>query len=125
MKSKHPLGTERRRLRRLAFLGTSNPSCAICGESSPECLEVHEIPGFKRDPEATTIRCRNCHRKLHERLLSAGITMERERCPVERTAEAMRALSVTLREEAEALERWASVLNQIQGRNKHENKTCK
>ena len=79
MKNVHPLQAERRRQRRLALLGTENPCCAICGETSLECLEIHEIAGVKRDPNTRLIVCRNCHRKLTERLRDAGIPMLREK----------------------------------------------
>jgi hypothetical protein len=110
MKNVHPLRAERRRQRRLALLGTENPCCAICGETYPECLETHEIAGFKRDPNTRVIVCRNCHRKLTSRLMDAGIPMLRENCPLQRTGKCMLALAVTLRAEADALERWAAHL---------------
>jgi len=112
MKTLHPLRAERRRQRRLVLLGAENPCCAICGEASLECLEIHEIAGFKRDPKTKAIVCRNCHRKLTSRLLDAGIPMVRERCPLGRTGNWMRALAVTMHAEADALERWAMLLDQ-------------
>ena len=112
MKNVHPLRAERRRQRRLAILGTENPCCAICGETSLECLEIHEIAGFKRDADTRVIVCRNCHRKLTSRLMGAGIPMLRENCPLQRTGNWMRALAVTLHAEADALERWAHLLDQ-------------
>jgi hypothetical protein len=112
MKNVHPLQAERRRQRRLALLGTESPCCAICGETSLECLEIHEIAGVKRDPNTRLIVCRNCHRKLTERLRDAGIPMLREKCPLQRTGKWMLALAVTMRAEADALERWAHSLDQ-------------
>jgi hypothetical protein len=87
MKNVHPLKAERRRQRRLAVLRTENPCCPLCGETALECLEVHEIAGFRRDADSQTIVCRNCHRKLTSGLLDAGVPMVRERCPLERAAQ--------------------------------------
>ena len=111
MKNVHPIRAERRRQRRLAALRTENPCCPLCGETALECLEVHEIAGFRRDPDSQTIVCRNCHRKLTWGLLDAGIPMVRESNPLERTAQCMRALAVTMRAEADALDEWANSLD--------------
>jgi hypothetical protein len=119
MKNVHPLKAERRRQRRLADLRTENPCCPLCGETALECLEVHEIAGFSRDADAAMIVCRNCHRKLHTGLLDAGILMVRETCPLERTAQCMRALAVTMRAEADALDEWANSLDLSKREDQH------
>ena len=116
MKNVHPLRAERRRQRRLVLLGTENPCCPLCGEAALECLEVHEIAGFRRDADSQVIVCRNCHRKLTARLLDAGIPMVRETCPLERTAQCLRALAVTMRAEADALDEWANLLGFVETR---------
>jgi len=113
MKNVHPLRAERRRQRRIAALKAENPCCPLCGESAIECLEVHEIAGFRRDADSQVIVCRNCHRKLTSSLLDAGIPMVRESCPRERTALCLHALAVTMHAEADALERWANSLRSI------------
>ncbi len=110
MKNVHPFRAERRRQRRLEVLRTEIPCCPLCGETALECLEVHEIAGFRRDAQAEIIVCRNCHRKLTTGLLNAGIPMVRESCSLERTAQCLRALAVTMRAEADALDRWARSL---------------
>jgi hypothetical protein len=119
MKNAHPLKAERRRQRRLAALKAENPCCPLCGETALECLEVHEIAGFSRDPDSQTVVCRNCHRKLTSRLLDAGIPMVRENCPLERAAKCMRALAVTMRAEADALDRWANSLDLLKREDQH------
>ena len=113
MKNVHPLKAERRRQRRLADLRTENPCCPLCGETALECLEVHEIAGFRRDADSQIVICRNCHRKLTSRLLDAGIPMVRESCPRQRTAQCLRALAVTMRAEADGLDRWAHSLDSL------------
>jgi hypothetical protein len=91
----------------LLSLGILTPQTAL------ECLEVHEIAGFRRDADSQTIVCRNCHRKLTSGLLDAGIPMVRERDPLERAAQCMRALAATMRAEADALDRWARSLDSL------------
>ena len=46
-------------------LGTRKPSCVVCGEGSPFCLELHHIAGCKHDDDLSIV-CRNCHRKLSD-----------------------------------------------------------
>lgn len=41
-------------------LGTTEPACAVCGETRPTILERHHIAGKDYDPE-TMILCRNHH----------------------------------------------------------------
>lgn len=55
----------KRRRNALARLGTVKPSCSICGEGNPLCLELHE-PGGRRYNEMRVAICRNCHRKLSD-----------------------------------------------------------
>jgi 5-methylcytosine-specific restriction endonuclease McrA len=112
MKNVHPLRSERRKVRRLAELGGGNPCCLICGETAIECLEVHEIAGFRRDRETRTILCRNCHRKQTARLLDAGVDMIREENMTERTSQWMRANAVLLHHLAEGWEAQAKMLQE-------------
>ena len=46
-------------------LGTRDPRCTLCSETDPRCMEKHHIAGIALDA-ATTIVCRNCHRKLSD-----------------------------------------------------------
>jgi 5-methylcytosine-specific restriction endonuclease McrA len=110
MKNIHPLRAQRRRARRQALLGVQNPCCAICGENAIECLEVHEIAGYRRDRETQTILCRNCHRKQTVRLLDAGIDMIREEDAIQPTSQWMRANAVFLHHLAEGWEMQAKSL---------------
>jgi hypothetical protein len=56
---------EARREQALKRLGTRNPSCVVCNEGDPLCLELHHIGGQKHH-EDLAIVCRNCHRKLSD-----------------------------------------------------------
>ena len=44
-------------------LGSPRPQCTICGESHPDCLELHHIAGRAYDGQVARV-CSNCHRKL-------------------------------------------------------------
>jgi 5-methylcytosine-specific restriction endonuclease McrA len=114
MKNIHPLRAERRRARRQALLGVENPCCVICGENAIECLEIHEIAGFRRDRDTRVILCRNCHRKQGARLLDASIDMIREEDVIERTSQWMSANAVFLRGLADGWETQAKFLRELE-----------
>jgi hypothetical protein len=114
MKNVHPLRAARRKDRRQALLGVENPCCVQCGEGASECLEVHEIAGFRRDRDTQGILCRNCHRKQAARLLDAGIDMVREEDPLERTSQWMLANATFLRGLADGWERQAKLIRQLE-----------
>ncbi len=63
--SKQHLDHEDRLEQQYRRLGTRNPSCVVCGESNPFCLELHHI-GREKHHDDVSIVCRNCHRKLTE-----------------------------------------------------------
>lgn len=56
---------EARREQALKRLGTRNPSCVVCSENDPLCLELHHIAGQKHHDDLSIV-CRNCHRKLSD-----------------------------------------------------------
>ena len=114
MKNVHPLRAARRKVRRQAFLGVENPRCVKCGEGSVECLEVHEIAGFRRDRDTQGILCRNCHRKQTIHLLDAGVEMVCEESPLVRTSQWMLANAVFLRGLADGWERQAKLIQQLE-----------
>jgi hypothetical protein len=74
MRDQSPIRTARRKTQQLARLGTRTPCCIYCGETAPECLELHHPVGRNLDPEFEEIRCRNCHRKIEFRRDSAELT---------------------------------------------------
>ena len=114
MKNVHPLKTARRKAQREAFLKVEKPCCVICGETAIECLEVHEIAGFRRDAETQAIICRNCHRKQTVRLMDAGIEMVRENNCQTRIRQWMRANAVFLRDLADGWDKQANLLARLE-----------
>lgn len=56
---------ERRNQQRLERLGSNNPSCIVCSEDDPCCLERHHVAGKAFGDDQITV-CRNCHRKLSD-----------------------------------------------------------
>jgi hypothetical protein len=52
-----------RREKQYRRLGTRNPACVVCGDSDPDCLELHHAAGRKHDDDVVIV-CRNHHRKL-------------------------------------------------------------
>lgn len=59
------INREIRKQRRLERLGSNAPICGTCGEADDRTLELHHVAGRKHD-DATTIICRNCHRKVSD-----------------------------------------------------------
>ena len=113
MKNVHPLMAARRRARREMLLRVENPCCVKCGETAIECLEVHEIAGFRRDRDTRVILCLNCHRKQAARLRDAGIEMACEENRHERTARWLESNAVFMRDLADGWERQAKSLRQL------------
>lgn len=112
-----PARTAARRKRRLERLGPES-ACALCGESDPVVLIVvlrtllqgHHVFGWKRDPKCTVILCRNCHAKVTEDLLKAGVPMVRERDPRKRAAYALLSGAVFFKRYADSIEKLAREL---------------
>lgn len=59
------LDSETRKEQAYKRLGTRNPSCTVCGEIDPRCMELHHIAGQKHHGDLAIV-CRNCHRKLSD-----------------------------------------------------------
>ena len=55
------------------------------------------------------------HREIHEELLRAGVSLRFEPNPVKRVATALRATAVYDRKKADAMERWADLLEEWKG----------
>lgn len=105
-----------RETRRAQRLG-DNPCCHFCWESNPLRLvrgRGHHPTSRKRDPELATVVCGSCHLEAHGRLTDAGIPMEMEGTVKARTASRLRAMAQFRRQEADALEKWADELEDMQ-----------
>jgi hypothetical protein len=124
---KAPIATAGRRRRRHKRFPLENPSCILCGEPNLECLtpvtvdwlkahrvliELHHPACEQNDPDFVVAVCLNCHRKLHEGLAKAGVSMRPESNPKTRVAVMLEALAVFLSMLAEAVLRWAALLRQ-------------
>lgn len=115
MRDPNPRLTARRkaRQRERERAGIAVPPC-------PLCIHEHHVVGGQQDPEFTVQRCERHHRERHELLLRAGISLRREPKVSARIATALRALAVHKRaeatSEADALERWAELLEQKKGK---------
>ena len=114
MTDRNPIRTARRREQQFARLGARTPICVYCGETAPECLELHHVVGEKLDPDFKEIRCRNCHRKIEFLRDSAGLSSNGVRRPslpemIDSTKMYKRLLGLAESHEstATALRRWA------------------
>jgi hypothetical protein len=123
-----PIGTAGRRRKRQKRFSVENPACLFCAEPNLECLkpvtldwlkahqvliEDHHVAGVTNDPDFVVAICLNCHRKVTERLMQAGISMSREPNPRIRVAVMLEALAVFLDMLVAALRRWAALLRQV------------
>jgi hypothetical protein len=74
------------------------------------CIQSHHTAGGNHDPELTAQVCEMHHRAIHEQILQAGISLEYEPDEVKRVAQALRTAAVYDRARADAMDRWASLL---------------
>ena len=88
------------------------PCCVLCGESNPLRLlkTGHHITFRSRDGKLVVTSCGSCHLEAHARLADATIGPEREGSIKASTASRLRAMAVFHRQEADALDRWATEL---------------
>jgi hypothetical protein len=89
-------------------LGIAVPPCILC-------IQDHHTAGKHHDPHLKAPICEMHHREIHEQLLRAGISLKYERDKVKRVASALRSAAVYDRTRADAMERWASLLDQSNG----------
>jgi len=108
MRDRQPIRTARRKLTRdeRERQGLATPPCVLC-------IEDHHTAGRKHDPKLDAPLCELHHREVHEQMRRVGISLQRERDPVTRTAIALRAMAVYGRAQADAMDRWADLLNEL------------
>jgi hypothetical protein len=106
VRDQRPIQTARRKTRQRdrENRGIAVPPC-------PLCIQSHHTAGRNHDDELIAQICETHHRAIHEQILRAGISLEYEPDPVKRVALALRAASVYDRARADAMERWASLLD--------------
>jgi hypothetical protein len=59
------LNAERRKQKAMQRLGSDHPTCVLCGEDNPHCLELHHLGQTAFDDQTVPL-CRNCHRKASD-----------------------------------------------------------
>lgn len=113
MRDRQPIRTARRSVRQdeRERLGLAETLCVLC-------IEDHHTAGQNHDPKLTASICKKHHREIHEQMLRAGVSLRYERDPVRKAAMAMRAMAVYRRAEADAMDRWADLLDKSGGRSK-------
>ena len=110
MRDQSPIRTARRKVRRIERerLGLATTPCILC-------IEDHHTAGKNHDPHLTAPVCEMHHRETHEQMLRGGVSLRYERDPARRVAMALRAMAVYRREEADAMNRMADLLDQSGG----------
>ena len=105
MRDQNPIRTARRKARQLERerQGIAVPPCIFC-------IQEHHTAGKHHDPQLKAPICEMHHREMHERLLRAGISLEREPDQIKRVALALRSAAVYDHHRADAMERWAGLL---------------
>jgi hypothetical protein len=74
------------------------------------CIEYHHTAGRHHDQHLKAPICEMHHREIHEQLLRAEISLRYEPDEVKRVALALRAAAVYDRARADAMDRWADLL---------------
>lgn len=114
MRDRDPRRTARRKVRQQEreHAGIAAPACVLC-------IHEHHVVGRNHDSDFVVNRCERHHRERHELLLQSGIPLRHEPDAAVRIATALRALALHKRtesmSEADALERWAALLEQENG----------
>jgi hypothetical protein len=105
VRDQRPIQTARRkaRQRERECRGIAVPPCHLC-------IEAHHTAGRNHDAELTAQICEMHHCAIHEQIRKVGISLEHELDEVKRVALALRAAAIYDHERADAMERWASLL---------------
>jgi hypothetical protein len=82
------------------------------------CIQEHHTAYRKHDAYLIAPLCEKHHLQVHEQLLRAGVSPRYERAAVKRVAAALRAAAVYDRARADAMDRWASLLENTSKRRK-------
>jgi hypothetical protein len=79
------------------------------------CIEQHHTAGRQHDGELTAPLCQKHHREIHEQWRKLGLNPTFERDQIRRVAMALRAAALYDRARADAMERWAKLLDESKG----------
>src|SRR6266542_5037088 len=102
----NPIANAARKEQRKQRLG-DNAKCTLCPETNPAALimknrtllEKHHVLARQNDSELIIVLCRNCHAKLTESQLDAGVLSTRDnRSILEVIADCLYALAVFLQD---------------------------
>ena len=116
-----PIMTEARHARRLARLRGAT-ACALCGEPDLAVLdpvgrgllEAHHVSGVANDPDLTIALCCNCHRKLTEHQLRAGVDLRHvNRDDLMHMADTLYAQSIFFEDFVRSLQRMSNLCREI------------
>ena len=99
--NKHPVKSALRKFRR-----EQRPPRKFCSH----CIQADHTAGRNHDASLTYDLCEYHHWLLTQKRLDAGADMRFQSDPVKRVACALRADAVFCREHADAMERWADLL---------------
>jgi hypothetical protein len=102
----NPIRTARRQSRR-----HEQDRCLLCGRKGV-LIEQDHTAGQNHDPLLKGPICRACHAAVTELRLRADADMRRQRNPIKRVKCALKATAVFLHMLADAVRRWAELLNQ-------------
>jgi hypothetical protein len=107
MNHRNPIHTARRKARHeeRERLGLAVPPCILC-------IQLHHTAGRNHDLKLKAPLCEKHHREMHEQMLRAGISLQHERNVNTRAAMAFRAMAVYGRAQADAMDRWADLLEE-------------
>jgi hypothetical protein len=105
MRDQHPIRTARRKVwqQEREQLELAVMPCVLC-------IEQHHTAGQNHDPKLKTPICEKHHREMHEQMLRTEISLRPERDDSRRAAMALRAMAVYGRAQADAMDRWADLL---------------
>ena len=107
MSDQSPIRTARRKVRRheRESQGVAVPPCTLC-------VEDHHTSGRWHDPKLTAPVCEKHHREVHEEMRQAGVSLTFEPDRVKRVVMALRSAAIYDRARADAMDRWAELLEQ-------------
>jgi hypothetical protein len=111
MRDRQPIRTARRKAKQQERerLGLAVPPCVFC-------IQQHHTAGQNHDERLQAPLCEKHHRDIHEQMLRGGISLRYESDDNRRAEMALRAMAVYGRAQADAMDRWADLLEKNRSR---------